>query len=130
VATGTSTAPVGPAVRLQEHTCQACTHLPAPRDAGPRSCVLPRLPPAAAPAPCAGGGKRNKIDTSSGRYRWAHAVTNQRLAIELARSGLRTALLGMYDGAKLEQAVKQALADLDAVIDERDSHTIGARRAA
>jgi hypothetical protein len=130
VTTGTTTAPVGPTVRLQTFTCQTCTlefNRPLTPGRPPKLCTECR---SLRRAPRGHVGRVNRIDTNAAGYRWAHAVAMQRLAIELARTGLRTALLGLYDGPKLEAAVKQALADLDAVVDGSVSRPIGAWDAA
>jgi hypothetical protein len=58
--------------------------------------------------------------TSPGE-RLAQSATSQRIGIELARCGLRTALAGMSSLARLEAAVKVALADLDDAVEPPSS---------
>lgn len=120
MSSGVSRAEVGPVVRLTTFTCTTCGcdfPRPAMRGRPPTRCTDCKKLRRSAPRP--------RMDTNTVNYRWAHAVATQRLGVELARTGLRTALLGTYDGRKLEQAVRQALADLDAVVGY-DNRTAGA----
>lgn len=75
-------------------------------------------------------GESRRIDRDSEPYRWAHAVTNQRLAIEIAREVLGSALRrGITDVRILRGAMQIALEELDGVIDPVTGHTTGTRCA-